>query len=128
MNFLNTLRAIHAANDNRSGAGHHGTAQTAAGPVRVYIPTKEEAEESAGGAPAPVIEFVPGKTYQTRSLGDWDCIYTVKVVARKNKMLTVEVHGKLQKNIAKVVDGVEQFKPFGNHSMCAVIRANKERA
>lgn len=108
MNFVNTLAAITAANENRPGV-----VPTVPAPV-VAVPH--------------VIGFQPGKTYQTRSIGDWDCIYTVKVVARSGKVLTVEVRGKLQKNIAKVVDGVEQFKPFGNYSMCAIICANKETA
>lgn len=70
-------------------------------------------------------QFQKGKTYQTRSIGDYDCIHAFKILSRTAKTVTTEVHGEKVKRGLQVRDGVEQFKPFGTYSMCAVIRADK---
>jgi hypothetical protein len=84
--------------------------------------------EPEAPAPAPVKAFEIGKTYETRSICDYDCIYSFTILARTAKTVTVEVHGKTVKRGIKVWDGVEYFKPFGSYSMSATIRASKEIA
>ena len=72
-------------------------------------------------------QFQVGKSYATRSIGDWDCIHSFTIIARTAKTVTVEVHNKVVSRGLKVRDDCESFKPFGTYSMCAVIYAD-ERA
>lgn len=72
--------------------------------------------------------FEVGKTYQTRSIADRDCIFSFTIQSRTAKTVTVDVHGKRVKRGLQIRDGVEQFKPFGTYSMCAIIRADKQNA
>jgi hypothetical protein len=72
--------------------------------------------------------FETGKTYQTRSACDHDCIFSFTILARTAKTVTVEGHGKTVRRGLTVWEGVEQFKPFGNYSMAAVISADKQAA
>lgn len=72
--------------------------------------------------------FEVGKTYQARSICDYDCIYSFTILARTAKTVTVEVHGKTVRRGLSVWDGVEQFSPFGKYSMSATIYANKAAA
>jgi hypothetical protein len=74
------------------------------------------------------MKFQIGRTYSTRSICDHECIYSFTIKARTAKTVTVDVHGKTVKRGIQVYDGVEQFKPFGTYSMCAIIRANREAA
>jgi hypothetical protein len=69
--------------------------------------------------------FQVGQTYATRSIGDHECIFSFKILARTAKTVTTEVHGKVVKRGLSMWDGVETFKPFGTYSMCAIIRADK---
>jgi hypothetical protein len=69
--------------------------------------------------------FEVGKTYATRSLCDHDCLFSFTILARTAKTVTVEVHGKTVRRGLSSYAGVEQFKPFGNYSMAAVITADK---
>jgi hypothetical protein len=70
-------------------------------------------------------QFEVGKTYSTRSAADYDTIYSFTILARTAKTVTVEVHGRQVRRGLQVHDGVEQFKPHGSYSMCAIIRADK---
>lgn len=67
--------------------------------------------------------FVVGKTYATRSIGDHDCIYSFEILARTTKTVTIKVHGDTVRRGVYVYNGVEQFKPHGTHSMCAIVSA-----
>jgi hypothetical protein len=69
--------------------------------------------------------FEIGETYATRAMCDWDCIYDFTILARTAKSVTVKVRGQERRRGLKIKDGVETFKPFGTHSMCAVISADK---
>jgi len=71
-------------------------------------------------------QFQVGRTYATRSICDHNCIFSFTIKSRTAKTVTVDVHGKTVKRGLNVYDDVEQFKPFGSYSMCAIIRANKE--
>jgi hypothetical protein len=70
--------------------------------------------------------FEIGKTYAVRSICDYDCIYSFKILSRTAKQITVEVHGEIVKRGISVWEDVEQFKPFGSYSMAAIISADKE--
>ncbi len=69
--------------------------------------------------------FEVGKTYWTRSICDHDTVYRFTILARTAKTVTTTVNGKTVRRGLSVYDGVEQFKPHGNYSMCAIIRAEK---
>jgi hypothetical protein len=73
-----------------------------------------------------MIKFEVGKTYYDRSICDYDCIFKFEILARTAKQVTISYHGKICKRGLQVRDGVEQFKPFGTYSMCAIVRADKE--
>jgi len=73
-------------------------------------------------------QFEVGKTYSTRSMCNWDCIYSFVILARTAKSVTVDVHGKTVRRGLSIYEGVEQFKPFGNYSMAAIISADKGAA
>lgn len=71
-------------------------------------------------------QFQVGKSYYTRSIGDYDCIFRHTIKARTAKTVTIDYNGQLVRRGIVVRDGVEQFKPYGNYSMCAVITAARE--
>ncbi|MCA0944516.1 hypothetical protein LCM08_06305 [Salipiger pacificus] len=66
--------------------------------------------------------FEAGKTYWTRSICDHDTIHRITVAKRTAKTI-VTTEGK-RLRIA-VWNDVEQVKPFGSYSMCAVIGADR---
>lgn len=77
--------------------------------------------------------FEIGKTYATRSLCDWDCIYRFIVTARSAKSVTIQsVGGPDRKPYGETTrrklfesDGAEWVYPQGQYSMAPIIRANK---
>ena len=69
-------------------------------------------------------QFQVGRTYATRSICDYDCIHSFTILARTAKTVTTQVHGKAVRRGLNVWNGVEQFKPFGNYSMCAIVGAD----
>jgi hypothetical protein len=68
--------------------------------------------------------FKVGQTYSERSICDHNCIFSFTILARTAKSVTVNVHGNTVRRGLSVYDGIEQFKPFGSYSMCAVIGAD----
>lgn len=74
------------------------------------------------------MQFQTGKTYQTRSIGDHDCIFSFTVLARTAKSVTVDVNGERVRRGVRVHEGVERFMPFGSYSMAPCISADRERA
>lgn len=74
-----------------------------------------------------VMRFEVGLSYAARSIADYDCIHSFAILACTAKTVTVKVHGETVRRGIQVMDGCEQFKPFGTYSMCAIIRAD-ERA
>jgi hypothetical protein len=69
--------------------------------------------------------FQVGKTYQTRSIADYDTIFSFEILGRTAKTVTTKVHGKIVRRGLSVYDDREHFKPFGTYSMCAIISADK---
>lgn len=72
--------------------------------------------------------FTVGKTYETRSACDHECIHSFTILARTDKTVRVKVHGKEVSRRIYVGADVERFKPFGSYSMAAVISADREEA
>lgn len=70
-------------------------------------------------------KFEVGKTYSTASIGDSECIFSFVILRRTAKSIWAEIHGKVERRMVYIYDGIERFKPFGNYSMAAVISANK---
>ena len=75
-------------------------------------------------------QFEVGKTYQTRSACDYDCFYTITVVKRTQKTITVAgnglINGKTLRIKPYVLDGsIESVEPLGRYSMSPVIKANQ---
>ena len=70
--------------------------------------------------------FQIGKTYATRSLCDYDCIFSFTVVARTAKTITIESNawGQVKRGI-RTYDGVEVCKPLGSYSMSPTIHADR---
>lgn len=66
------------------------------------------------------IRFEKHQTYSTRSVGDYDCVFSITVASRTPKKLKTEC-GKCL-HIGER-DGVEFVKPMGNYSMAPIIRA-----
>jgi|SRR5215831_4126776 len=72
-----------------------------------------------------MIKFEVGKTYATRSICDYDCIFSFTILARTAKTVTVEVHGKRVKRGLSAWGNAERFKPFGSYSMAPTIAADR---
>jgi hypothetical protein len=74
--------------------------------------------------------FVPGRTYYTRSICDHDCIITLRVVERTaHTVKTIDKHGKAQTlRVRRDSSGVEMVKPWGRYSMAPMVGADRELA
>jgi hypothetical protein len=74
-----------------------------------------------------MIKFETGKTYRTRSLGDYDCVLDYKIISRTAK--TLKSFDKMDNQIKtyriSICEDVEQFKPWGSFSMCPMMSADK---
>lgn len=75
-----------------------------------------------------MIKFEVGKTYETRSACDHDCIFSYTVVKRTAKRITIKKRNKGKEYIVGTYEyeGVEHARPEGKYSMCPVINANRE--
>jgi hypothetical protein len=71
-------------------------------------------------------QFVVGKTYYTRSIADYDTVFSFRILERTAKTVTVRVHGKSTRRGVLRHGGIEQFKPFGSYSMCPIVTADKD--
>jgi hypothetical protein len=71
-------------------------------------------------------KFNVGQTYSTRSLCDWNCIFSFTILARTAKTVTVKVEGKtVSRGVKPNYDGTaEGFKPFGTYSMAPFVTAD----
>jgi hypothetical protein len=71
------------------------------------------------------VRFQPGITYYCRSICDHNCIYTVKVLSRTEKTIKALVDGTKAKTLRiAIYRDVEQVKPHGTYSMCAIVGAD----
>ena len=83
----------------------------------------EDAAAAAQAAKDEIKAFEVGKTYQTISICDHNCIFSIEIVKRTAKTVIVKKNGKEQRNRITVIDGRETIYPWGVYSMCPVIRA-----
>jgi hypothetical protein len=67
------------------------------------------------------MNFEPGKTYSTRSIGDHNCIISVTIANRTAKTVTTTA-GKTFR--VSLYEGNEQIKPWGRYSMAPIIGAD----
>ena len=68
--------------------------------------------------------FLTGKTYQTRSIGDYNCIYTAKILKTTPKTVTVLFEGEESRHKVHTGDtGNQFFFPLGRYSMAPVFKA-----
>lgn len=73
-------------------------------------------------------KFTVGQTVATRSICDYDCIFTAEVIKRTAKTVTIRMYGREEKRckIQLNDDGVEYIYPHGRYSMAAIFKANRE--
>lgn len=72
-------------------------------------------------------KFEVGKTYSTRSICDYDCIFSITILSRTDKSIRFERHGKIKTcRVSTYDDGIEMVKAFGSYSMCPIFTAEKE--
>lgn len=64
-------------------------------------------------------------TYQTRSVCDYDCIFSIQFIKRTAKTITNESGETFR---IFLYDNKECIRPFGNYSMAPIISADKELA
>ena len=69
-------------------------------------------------------QFQIGCTYNTRSICDHDCIFSFTILSRTAKTVTTQIRGKTVRRGLSLWNDVEQFNPFGNYSMCAIVGAD----
>ena len=62
-------------------------------------------------------KFEAGQTYTCRSPGDYDCIFSFKVIARSRTMVTLDYHGNQSRRKIRIRDGVEECDPHGRYSI-----------
>ena len=70
-----------------------------------------------------MITFEPGKTYTCRSIGDYNCIITARIIKRTARTVTAEVEGKVKTFRPSTYDGAEYIRPWGSYSMAPILRA-----
>jgi len=72
-------------------------------------------------------KFKVGGTYQTRSIGDADCVILATMAKRTAKTVTLAKAplGNQSTFRVSIRDGVEQFAPWGSYSMSPTMRADR---
>lgn len=68
------------------------------------------------------MKFEPTKSYTMRSVCDHDAVWTIEVVARTAKMVTLSTGKRFR---VGVYDGVEFIRPLGTYSMAPILRADR---
>ena len=67
--------------------------------------------------------FQINKEYSARSICDYDCVFTFKILRRTAKSVWVKVHNKIVRRQIEIYDDTETFYPFGKYSMATCIYA-----
>lgn len=74
-------------------------------------------------------KFEVGKTYATRSIGDYDCIFTFTVLSRTAKFVTLRTTNdeEMRRGVrtSPVFPNTEVCDPFGRYSMSPVLIAER---
>lgn len=76
---------------------------------------------------ATATKFEVGNTYSTRSICDYECVFSYRVVSRTDRTITIENrHGHISRRGVKAdADGNEFCYPQGRYSMAPVISAER---
>ena len=73
-------------------------------------------------------KFHCGTEYTTRSICDSECVFTVNIIRRTAKSVWIkDMNGETVRRSIQVVDGCEQFFPYGKYSMAPVIKATNTK-
>lgn len=67
--------------------------------------------------------FQVGRTYQARSICDYDCIISVTVERRTAKRLTAKVGNAVKTLGIGIHDNAEFVRPWGRYSMAPIVSA-----
>ena len=70
------------------------------------------------------MKFEVGKTYGTASIGDHECIFTVKVIKRTDKTVTIEGFRNKRCKVHVNQRGIEYIRPE-NYSMAPIFDATE---
>ncbi|MCL1789832.1 MAG: hypothetical protein FWG40_00485 [Peptococcaceae bacterium] len=70
-------------------------------------------------------KFEPGKRYQTRSICDHNCIYTILVLDRTDKTIVFSDDGRIRRSKIRVDKDGEYLIP-DRYSMAPVYRAHRD--
>lgn len=69
-------------------------------------------------------KFLVGKTYSTRSICDYDCIFSFTVLSRTEKTVTItDNRDRTVRRKVRPVNGYEAIDPLGRYSMSPVLTA-----
>lgn len=102
---------------------------TPAEPAPEEIPTAPEEPAEPAPVPEEIKRFEVGKTYQTRSICNNDCIISITVTARTDKTITVIEHGETKRlrinEKSTEYHKAETVYPWGHYSMAPQISADK---
>lgn len=69
--------------------------------------------------------FEVGHTYSTRSLCDYDCIYSFTVTKRTEQTVWVRYHDHVTARRIRIDNGIEHIDPLGRYSMAPVLSADR---
>jgi hypothetical protein len=72
-----------------------------------------------------MIAFEIGKTYESRSTCDHDCVFSHEILKRTAKTVTIKVHGEQVRRGITIYDGEETISPYGKYSMSPILRAGR---
>ena len=73
-------------------------------------------------------KFQIGKTYQTRSICDSECVFSFTVFDRTDKTIVIDVHGERVKRKVYIHENEETAMPLGRYSMAPCIKASRQVA
>lgn len=85
---------------------------------------KEAIEKAQQEAQTKNLRFEVGRTYQTRSICNHDCIFEIVITKRTAKFVTVDKRGEVTRCKIHMIDGKEVIFPYGQYSMCPVFHAD----
>ena len=69
-------------------------------------------------------QFEVGKEYKTRSIGDYDCIFTIQITGRTAKTVSYNYLGRSRRSMVYVDQDGEWIQP-DRYSMAPTFRASR---
>lgn len=69
-------------------------------------------------------KFEVGESYSCRSPGDFNCVWTFKVISRTEKMVQLQdTAGKVRTRRISIYDNIESCSPLGVYSLSPILTA-----